>query len=229
MQKENYKLKIRGKSIWIDNKKFRLLRSINEYKSIRKASEKSGIPYRTALHYIKRIEDTLGEKIVSTRRGGAGGGGSSQLTRIGENIIGEYLKMQALFRKESAFNELKGVIKDIKVDDRIIEIKADGNIIKAPLKEKFEKGEEVILLIHPEDIILMDRKYETSARNIIKTKIKSIKPGDNILKVKLKTGNIELTGYITKQALDELKLEIGKEIFAGFKATAIELIKTMKR
>ncbi|BDH78664.1 MAG TPA: TOBE domain-containing protein [Methanothermobacter sp.] len=224
MLKENYKLKIKGKSIWIDNKKFRLLQSINEYKSIKRASEKSEIPYRTALLYIKRIEHALGEKIVSTRRGGSGGGGSSQLTRIGEYIIREYRKMQVLVRK-SAFNEIRGIINDIKVDDRIIEIKAGENIIKAPLKEKFEKGEKVILLIHPEDIILMDKKYETSARNVIKTKIKSIKSAGNILKVKLKTDNIELTGYITKQALDELKLEIGKEVFAGFKATAIELIK----
>ena len=225
MQKENYKLKIKGKNIWIDNKKFRLLQSIKEYKSIRKASEKSEIPYRTALLYIKSIEHALGEKIVSTRRGGAGGGGSSQLTKIGENIIQEYLKIQALVRKESTFNELEGIIKDIKLDDRIIEIKAGENIIKAPLREKFEKGERVLLLIHPEDIILMDKKYETSARNIIKTKIKSIKPGDNILKLQLKADNIELTSYITRQAMEELKLEIGKKVFAGFKATAIKIIK----
>ncbi|HIH62057.1 MAG TPA: TOBE domain-containing protein, partial [Methanobacteriales archaeon] len=139
--------------------------------------------------------------------------------------IREYLKIQALVRKESTFNELEGIIKDIKLDNRIIEIKAGENIIKVPLREKFEKGERVILLIHPEDIILMDKKYETSARNIIKTKIKSIKPGDNILNVQLKAGNIELTSYITRQALKELKLEIGKKIFAGFKATAIKVIK----
>lgn len=37
--------------------------------------------------------------------------------------------------------------------------------------------------------------------------------------------NIELTSYITREARDAMKLEIGKEIFAGFKATAIEVIK----
>ncbi|MBC7100690.1 MAG: TOBE domain-containing protein [Methanobacteriales archaeon] len=225
MSKENYKLKIKGKNIWLDNKRFRLLQSINEYNSIRKASEKSGIPYRTALLYIKRMENTLGEKIVSTRRGGAGGGGSSQLTKTGKNIIQEYLKMRALLRKQSTFNELKGIIKDINLDDKIIEIKVGRNIIKAPLKEKFEKGETVILLIHPEDILLMDKKYKISARNLLKTEIKSIKTGNNILKVKLKMDNIELTSYITREARDAMKLEIGKEIFAGFKATAIEVIK----
>ncbi|MEM4525760.1 MAG: TOBE domain-containing protein [Methanothermobacter sp.] len=225
MSKENYKLKIKGKNIWLDNKRFRLLRSINEYNSIRKASEKSEIPYRTALLYIKRMENTLGEKIVSTRRGGAGGGGSSQLTKTGRNIIQEYLKMQALFRRQGTFNELEGIIKDINLEDKIIEIKVGKNIIKAPLKERFEKGETVILLIHPEDILLMDKKYKISARNLLKARIKSIKPSYNILKVKLKMDNIELTSYITRQARDAMKLEIGKEIFAGFKATAIEVIK----
>ncbi|MDI9623328.1 MAG: TOBE domain-containing protein [Methanothermobacter sp.] len=225
MSKENYKLKIKGKNIWLDNKRFRLLQSINEYNSIRKASEKSEIPYRTALLYIKRMENTLGEKIVSTRRGGAGGGGSSQLTKTGRNIIQEYLKMQALFRRQGTFNELEGIIKDINLEDKIIEIKVGKNIIKAPLKERFEKGETVILLIHPEDILLMDKKYKISARNLLKARIKSIKPSYNILKVKLKMDNIELTSYITRQARDAMKLEIGKEIFAGFKATAIEVIK----
>jgi len=225
MPNENYKLKINGKSIWIDNKRSRLLKLIDKYKSIRKASEKSKIPYRTALLHIKKMENTLGEKIVSTKRGGFGGGGSSHLTKTGKKIIREYLKIQTLLKRKNAFNEFKGTINNINLKDKIIEIKIGENIIKAPLKRKFEKGENVTLLIHPDDILLMDKKYETSARNIIKTTIKSIKPTRNIVKVKLKMDTIEFTSYITRQAQEDMKLKTGKKIFAGFKATAIEIMK----
>ncbi len=225
MSNENYKLKIKGKSIWTDNKKFRLIKLIDKYNSIKKASKKSKIPYRTALLYIKKMENTLGEKIVSTRRGGIGGGGTSHLTKAGKNIIREYLKIQALLRRQNTFNEFKGTIKDISLENKIIEIKVGENIIKAPLKGKFEKGEKVILLIHPEDILLMDKKYETSARNMLKTIIKSIKPLKDIVIVELKTDNIEFTSYITRQAQKDMNLKIGSKIFAGFKATAIEIIK----
>jgi len=225
MSNENYKLKIDGKSIWINNKMFRLLKLIDKYKSIRRASEKSKIPYRTALLHIKKMENTLGEKIVSTKRGGFGGGGSSNLTKTGKKIIREHIKIQTLLKRQNTFNEFKGTINDINLKDRILEIKIGENIIKAPLKGKFEKGENVTLLLHPEDILLMDKKYETSARNIIKTTIKSVKHTENIVKVKLKMDNIEFTSYITRQAKENMKIKTGKEIFAGFKATAIEIIK----
>ena len=70
-----YQLEIGDKSILLDEKKFDLLRYIEEYGSIMKASAKSKIPYRTALKYLELMENMLGSPVVSSKRGGKGGGG----------------------------------------------------------------------------------------------------------------------------------------------------------
>ncbi len=226
VMRENYKLRIKDKIIWIDDKKFKLLKFINRYNSIRRASEKSKTPYRTALAYIKKIERILGDKIVSTKRGGAGGGGSSYLTKTGRLIIKEYLKMHVLTKKQPTFNEVKGTIKKIDSQNKVIEIDVGGNPIKAPLRGKFRIRENILLLIHPNDIVLMNKKEKTSARNLIKSTIKGIRIEGNIVKVRLKMGEIEVKSHITREAMKDMELKVGEKIFAGFKAVAIDIIKT---
>ena len=66
--------------------KWRLLRSIEEEGSIRKAAEKLGRGYRKAWGDIKRTENALGRKLVRKTRGGPTGG-ATELTEFGRELL----------------------------------------------------------------------------------------------------------------------------------------------
>ncbi len=66
--------------------KWRLLRSVDEEGSIRKAAEKLGRGYRKAWGDIKRTENALGRKIVRKTRGGPTGG-ATELTEFGRELL----------------------------------------------------------------------------------------------------------------------------------------------
>ncbi len=82
---------------------------------------------------------------------------------------------------------------------------------------------EVTLGLRPEDITLSVSEgslSETSARNLVKGKIKDITPKGNYNWVKLNCESFELTVSITDTSLSKMDLETGKEVLASFKATA---------
>ncbi len=66
--------------------KWRLLRSIEEEGSIRKAARRLGRGYRKAWGDIKRTEEVMGRRIVTKSRGGADGG-RTRLTDFGRELL----------------------------------------------------------------------------------------------------------------------------------------------
>jgi molybdate transport system regulatory protein len=53
-----------------------LLAAIGETGSLSRAAERLDVPYRTAWHKIKVVEEKLGIRLLETQSGGSGGGGS---------------------------------------------------------------------------------------------------------------------------------------------------------
>lgn len=84
-------------------------------------------------------------------------------------------------------------------------------------------GGAVYVCIRPEDITLSLIKSSTSARNVFSGKITSMISSGPLVRVNLDCG-FPLVALITRLSADELKLEIGKTVFASFKATAIHVI-----
>jgi molybdopterin-binding protein len=80
---------------------------------------------------------------------------------------------------------------------------------------------EVQIFIRPENIILSTTQLKSSARNNIQGTIITISQLGPIFRITLDNG---LSAFITNQSLEELELDIGKKIFAAFKATAAHLI-----
>lgn len=66
--------------------KWRLLKTIEEEGSIRKAAERLGRGYRKAWGDIKRTEQSIGRKLVRKTRGGPGGG-TTELTDYGRELL----------------------------------------------------------------------------------------------------------------------------------------------
>jgi len=81
---------------------------------------------------------------------------------------------------------------------------------------------EVNVFIRPENVVLSRDKLESSARNSVIGKITDIIQFGAILRIYMDNG---LSALVTKQAIEELKLDVGEKVYASFKATGVHLIK----
>ena len=120
-----------------------ILEAIRREKSISKAAKKIGMSYRYVWSYLAKTSNTLQEPIVETYRGGKAGGGGAKLTKLGENLLKEYKRVEsyvgeilddeeyweAAGLKISARNRLKGTVKHVEKGNVIAKIKIE---IQAP-------------------------------------------------------------------------------------------------
>jgi molybdate transport system regulatory protein len=65
---------------------FRFLRAVDETGTIRKGGMAVGWSYRTCLNRVRRMEDTLGTRVLETARGGTSGGGA-RLSPEGRRLL----------------------------------------------------------------------------------------------------------------------------------------------
>ncbi len=73
-----------------------------------------------------------------------------------------------------------------------------------------------------EDIIIAEDKLFSSAQNTLPARIAEIIPRGPVFKVVLDAG-ISLVALITRQAIDKMNLEPGKNVWAVFKTTAVHV------
>jgi molybdate transport system regulatory protein len=76
----------------------RLLRLIQEKRSINSAAKAMGITFRRAWSMVKDMEDTIKVTLVSKKRGGLGGG-TTTLTPIAVELLEHYEKILAEFNE----------------------------------------------------------------------------------------------------------------------------------
>jgi molybdate transport system regulatory protein len=75
-----------GNSFLMGPNYFRFLRAVDETGTIRQAGKVVGWSYRTCLNRIRRMEETLGKRVLETARGGSSGGGA-RLSREGHRLV----------------------------------------------------------------------------------------------------------------------------------------------
>lgn len=220
-----YQLKFNGKIILFDNRKFKLLKYIDEFNSILKASKKANIPYRTALKYIENMENELNTVIVSTQRGGKGGGGESELTSEGKIILKEYKKVNGILKMHDDINEIESTVSDVDMENKIVNIDLNGKKVILPLRGNFNVGDKVLVLISPEDIFVSSKPQKSRVRNVFEGTITSMELKDNFIRLKVDLGEIDLFVDINQHSKDLNNLNPGKKVFIGFKGAAITMIK----
>lgn len=220
-----YKINIDGNSFLLDNKKFQLLESILDTGSLTAAAKSINVSYRTALNYIERIESTLNVKIVNTTKGGKGGGGGTSLTEEGYSILKECKKINAIMELHKDVNEIEAEIVDIDDSRRIMTIQMREFKINTPLNRKYEIGDKILALISYDNIFLMLEPQTSSIRNILKGQIIEMKLENEVIRVRIDVGGINIYSDITLSAEKELNLSIGKEVYVGFKAMSVATLK----
>jgi tungstate transport system ATP-binding protein len=117
-------------------------------------------------------------------------------------------------------NILKGVIAG--KDGNLVNIKVDDSTIQAV--SDCEIGEPVYALIRPEDVTFTQKKDRSSARNVFQGKITRIASVGPLVRIEVDCG-FDVLGVITKMSAEELDLDIGKNVHASFKATAVHVIR----
>ena len=220
-----YKINIDGNSFLLDNKKFQLLESILDTGSLTAAAKSINVSYRTALNYIERIESTLNVKIVNTTKGGKGGGGGTSLTEEGYSILKECKKINAIMELHKDVNEIEAEIVDVDDVRGVMTIQMHGFKINAPLNRNYEVGDKILALISYDNIFLMLEPQTSSIRNILKGQIVEMKLENEVIRVRIDVGGINIYSDITLSAEKELNLSIGKEVYVGFKAMSVATLK----
>ena len=148
-----------------------ILEAINEVKSISKAAKKVGMSYRYVWNYLAKIEKTLQEPVVHTYKGGRMGGGGAYLTKLGENLLKEYMRVEgyvgeilgdeeyweAVGLKISARNRLRGIVQEV-----------DKGVVTAKVKIKIDKPVVVTAIISKEAVEELDIKAGDKVEAVIK-------------------------------------------------------------
>jgi len=117
-------------------------------------------------------------------------------------------------------NILSGIISQ--KDGALVAIDVDGNTIEAI--SEFSVGDKVYVIIRPEDITFTLAKETSSARNVFQGEIARMTTVGQLARIEVDCG-FPLLGVLTKRSAEELNLNLGKKIYASFKATAVHVIK----
>lgn len=146
----------------------RILKAIEEEKSILKAAGKLGMSYRYVWSYIERINRALGKPVIETFRGGRRGGGGATLTELGRDLLRKYMHMDEHINRllsgecsGGVKNQFKGIIRGLERKDGYVEVKIEfetQNVITAMISEaKLEEldarlGDAIEVTIRSSDI-----------------------------------------------------------------------------
>ncbi|MFC2013112.1 ABC transporter ATP-binding protein [Chloroflexota bacterium] len=117
-------------------------------------------------------------------------------------------------------NILGGTV--IEKDANLVTVAINGNRIQAI--SDYAVSDRVYAIIRPEDITFTLTRDTSSARNVFQGTIIRMAPVGPLVRVEVDCG-FSLLGVVTGKSASELGFDIGKRIYASFKATAIHTIK----
>jgi len=106
----------------------------------------------------------------------------------------------------------------VSVENGLLKIEAHGQKIYAFGQQ--QTGGKVVLTFRPEEVILASEKPATSVRNWFLAEVKELRPLDLLVLVNLECG-FRFRAFISRNSAEELKLQPGKRIWAGVKASAL--------
>jgi molybdate transport system regulatory protein len=155
--------------------KVRLLKAIDEEKSLKKACEKLQISYKHAWNILKKMNLRIGHDVVRTVRGGKEQG--TFLTEYGRDLIDQYelnrdyvdrMVEEELSSEKGETNNIPCKVRQVEYSDGIprIQIEFESAVLTSIMGEKdlehldIDEGDEVIATIRAVDIGISPAKNE---------------------------------------------------------------------
>nr|WP_232222162.1 molybdenum-dependent transcriptional regulator [Methanococcoides burtonii] len=165
--------------------KVKLLKAIDEERSLRKACSKLDISYKHAWLILKKMNERVGHEVVTTIRGGKGQG--TFLTDYGKQLISEYedsrsfvditfgdeTSLENISFKLSAHNKLSGRIVGIDKGNIVSKVKVEidpdvlTSIITSEALERLDvqEGDEVFATIKSTEVVLSKADGKAGMKN----------------------------------------------------------------
>jgi tungstate transport system ATP-binding protein len=116
-------------------------------------------------------------------------------------------------------NIIEGII--IANNEGIATVNIGGNAIQAVTNRP--AGKEVYACIRPEDITLALSSTKSSARNSFQAKVTQVTYLGPLSRVEINCG-FRLIALVTKISAEDLNLQVGREVYATFKATGVHIM-----
>jgi tungstate transport system ATP-binding protein len=160
--------------------------------------------------------------------------GQQLATRIGVLLGGELMQVGSpsdIFTSPESWqvaefvgidNMIPGIV--VEEEANLLTIDVDGSHIQAI--SEYVTGDDVYALIRPEDITFSINSNVSSARNTLHGTITRLTALGPLVRLEVDCG-FPLLGLVTRSSASDLGLEVGREIYASFKVTAIHVIKRL--
>jgi tungstate transport system ATP-binding protein len=116
-------------------------------------------------------------------------------------------------------NIIEGII--IASNDGIVMVNTSDDAIQAV--SSYPVGKEVYACIRPEDITLALSSTQSSARNSFQAEVTRVTTMGPLSRVEINCG-FPLVALVTKISAEDLNLQVGKEVYATFKATGVYIM-----
>ena len=96
-----------------------------------------------------------------------------------------------------------------------------GNEVQ--IEAAFQRSGKLTVYVRPEDIILSRNSVMSSARNVFRGRIVEMVDLGPVMRLKVDAGK-EFVVQVTRRSFNEMKLNIGSEVFLVFKASAVQAV-----
>ncbi len=237
---------------FIGHGRVELLKNIQIYGSISKASKTMKMSYKAAWDSVDIMNKLSNKPLVTKVTGGKGGGGTV-ITSHAKELIQAYEEISKLYKNyfqtlENSFNEqiseissqgptfsrLSGTIYMMKNIDESYELSIklkSGQILtsienkKFVIKKDFKIDDEINFLIETDNIVLTKNRAKSSARNSIFGKILAIYDDKINSNITIDCGEEDtIYSKITSSSCKKLALKVEDKIYASFKAYNIIIL-----
>jgi len=151
---------------------------------------------------------------------------ASKAAVLREGELAEIGSVSEIFKKPSNFlagfaklqNVYSGRAKAIEPGLALVDIGRNVEI-----EVVTEREGEVTLFIRPEEIIVSSSPLQSSARNTLTGRVIEVVDLDRQVQIKVDVGR-EVTATVTRRSFEEMKLNLGSQVYLSFKASSVQLI-----
>ncbi|WP_254839101.1 TOBE domain-containing protein [Natronomonas marina] len=201
-----------------------MLRGIDRHGSMHAAAEELGRSYPHLQRRVVELEEALGQ-LTRRDRGGKDGGGT-QLTPAAVDLIQRFERLRV---------ELSGVtaVPESVVSGTVTEQDGELATVRTPAGEVTARvpagTTDVEIAVRADAVVLMDPRSEgaTSLRNRLPGVVSDLTIEAAIATVTVDVADgVTVESVVTEESVEELDIEVGREVVAAFKTTAARAIST---
>ena len=202
-----------------------LLAAIDREGSLVAACARLGISRDTGVYRLRRMQQALGRPVVVAMRGG-GRHGVTRLTPAGRSLLGGppggQVKRDPRTRSPFETNRWRGRWGGAPSPHVRL-----GPRLKFYVDFRAEEGEEVVVGLDPEAVLLAKARFVSSARNVLGGTVRQVHStgpgtGSDRRLVEIRVGGTPFVAAVTDVSVRRLRLVRGARVVLYIKATALK-------